>query len=172
MPGKSVITGFCSVERLATAAGIVCLLSLGFVLGACRAQAETQDTPSSVAQLSLTVSPQPPTVGSAKVDLTITSPNGKPITGAKLQVRGEMSMAGMQPVLANLTDQGNGHYQVSGFPFAMAGDWILTVTGNLPDGTAIKKTFTVSGVKEEAGSSAQGTTTPMSVPVTQPTPTP
>lgn len=155
--------------RLSLVACIMGLLALGLVLGACRARAEAQDTAPSVARMQLTVSPQPPTVGSARLDLTVASPDGKPITGAKLQIRGDMSHAGMQPVLADLTDQGNGHYAADGFHFTMAGDWILTVSGSLPDGTPVKKTFTISGVRDMAGSPTTGS--PMAMPMAHPTST-
>ena len=160
------------IGLLGLVACTVGLVSLCLVLVACRAQAEAQDTSSSVAQLHLTVSPQPPTVGSARIDLTVASPDGKPITGAKLQVRGDMAMAGMQPVLADLKDEGSGHYQADGFQFTMVGDWTLTVSGSLPDGTAIKKTFAIAGVGDKAGSAAQGAAMPMSMPIAQPTATP
>jgi hypothetical protein len=151
-------------------AWIIGLLALGVSLGGCRAQAEAQDTASSVAQLQLTVSPQPPAVGSAQVDVTMTLPNGTPVTGARLQIRGDMNMAGMQPVLADLKDLGNGHYQATDFSFTMAGDWVLTVTGGLPDGTTVKKTFTVPGVEVQAGSPT--TSGSMAMPMAQSTATP
>lgn len=124
------------------------LLSLGLVLNACRARTEAQGTPPSIAQMHLTISPQPPVVGPAHLDLTLASPDGTPLSGAKLQVRGQMTMAGMAPVLADLTDEGNGHYQTGRFHFTMVGDWVLTITGNLSDGTVIRKTFAIAGVKE------------------------
>lgn len=142
---------------------LVGLLGLGLALGACRARAEA-DTAPSVARLHLTVSPRPPAVGPARLAVTVASPDDKPITGAKLQVRGDMVMAGMAPVIATLTDQGNGQYTADGFRFTMAGDWILTVSGSLSDGTRIHKTFTIAGVGDPAGSPMAGS------PLEQPTP--
>jgi hypothetical protein len=155
--------------RLSWVACIVGLLGLGLIIGACRARAEAQDTAPSVAQMHLAVSPQPPIVGSARLDLTVASPDGKPITGATLQIRGDMNMAGMQPVLADLQDRGNGHYEASDFQFTMAGDWILTVSGSLPDGTPVKKTLTIAVVADKGGSATTGSA--MVVPMAHPTPT-
>ena len=64
---------------------------------------------------------------------------GKPIEGATVDVRGDMSHAGMQPVMAVATGAG-GNYSAD-FEWTMAGDWIVTVTAALPDGRTATRQF-------------------------------
>ena len=118
------------------------------------------------ADVALTVSPSPPAVGPARLQVQLSSTQGAPIAGARLQVRGDMTHAGMQPVFANCQDQGNGHYVATGFNFDMAGDWILTVSGTLPDGGVVEQQFPVNGV------SGAGTPTPFTSTVAGPSSSP
>jgi hypothetical protein len=144
--GRALSRGWGVVGFVAT------LLVVTSLLAGCRAAAEAADTPPSVARLSLQVTPAAPAIGPAQIEVSVQTPAGAPLPGAHLQVRGDMSMAGMAPVIANLQDQGNGHYATTSgaFQFTMAGDWILTVSGSLPDGTAIHKTFQIHGVSATA----------------------
>lgn len=54
-----------------------------------------------------------------------------------------MTHAGMVPVLENAVDLGEGLYQVD-FNWSMAGDWILELSGELPDGRYILREFRIS----------------------------
>lgn len=84
--------------------------------------------------LHLAISPTPPVVGPARLLLTLTDRNGQGVEGASIQVEGNMSHAGMVPVLENAVQEGEGRYAVAAFRFTMAGDWILAVKATLPDG--------------------------------------
>ena len=52
----------------------------------------------------------------------------------------------MAPVTAAVTDRGNGKYEAP-VQFTMAGDWILLVTGELPNGVPFKKQIEINGVR-------------------------
>lgn len=118
------------------------LLFLSLLLTACQGQGPAN----SAVRMALTVTPPAPAVGPAGVAVTVQRPDGTPVTGAKLQLRGDMTMAGMAPVLAPLADRGDGRYVASGFRFTMGGDWVLTVSGTLPDGQSVHHTFTINNV--------------------------
>ncbi len=96
--------------------------------------------------MTLAVHPDPPGVGPAHITLSLTGADGSPIDGAKIQIKGDMTHAGMQPVLAQAKGRESGKYETS-FEWTMGGDWIVSVTADLPDGrtTARQFTYTVEG---------------------------
>ena len=57
------------------------------------------------------------------------------VTGAAVKVTGDMTHAGMAPVLADAVEPAPGLYRADDFAFTMAGDWILTTDIVLPDGS-------------------------------------
>jgi hypothetical protein len=85
-------------------------------------------------------------VGLATVEITVRTPEGKPIDGAQLSLRGDMNHAGMVPVLVQPKPAGSGRYLAEDFRFTMGGDWILTVQATLPDGERVEQSFNVNGV--------------------------
>ena len=97
-------------------------------------------------QITLNVAPK--VVGPAQVDVTVVDAQGRPISGATVQLRGDMTHAGMQPVITTLEDLGNGQYHAANFQFTMAGDWVLTVQAELPDGASVERMFAIQGVSE------------------------
>lgn len=97
--------------------------------------------------LEIGISPTPPAVGPARLIITLRDTLGNPMDGARIEVEGNMSHAGMAPVLDTARAQGNGLYVVPAFRFTMAGDWVLTVRATLPGGenAAIRKAVGVVG---------------------------
>ncbi|GAB4541991.1 MAG: hypothetical protein Kow0063_33400 [Anaerolineae bacterium] len=96
--------------------------------------------------IALAVSPDPPGVGATRLSVSVRDTDGAPIDGARLQIRGDMSHAGMQPVLAEVAGGQGGRYETP-FEWTMGGDWIVTVTATLPDGRTATRQFhyTVEG---------------------------
>lgn len=91
------------------------------------------------------------TVGPAVLEITLTDTGGAPVDGATLDVRGDMSHAGMVPVVQEGHSRSReGIYSVP-FEWTMAGDWIVTVDALLPDGQTISRQFelTVSGAMDD-----------------------
>jgi hypothetical protein len=80
------------------------------------------------------MTPASPIVGTPALgEITLRDRALRPVHGARLQVVGLMSHPGMAPVIAAVAERGEGVYQVQ-LQFTMGGDWILLVTGLLPDG--------------------------------------
>jgi hypothetical protein len=64
--------------------------------------------------------------------------DGLPVSGATLEIEGNMTHAGMEPVFANATEVAPGDYRAP-LEWTMGGGWFLTVRGTLPDGTAFEQ---------------------------------
>ncbi len=124
------------------------LLLVLLVLPACR-QAPAVDQASDV-QVLLTPGPDSLFVGPITFSLTLWDADGQPIDGATpVSLRGDMSHAGMEPVLADATGAGDGLYTAD-FEWTMAGDWTVTVEATLPDGRLKIATFSFSVEEFEA----------------------
>jgi hypothetical protein len=95
--------------------------------------------------LALTVDPDPPVVGPAMVTVTL-SDGGQPITGADVELEGNMSHAGMVPVLATAREVAPGRYEAA-LDFTMAGDWFILVDVVLADGRSLERMVDVPGVQ-------------------------
>ena len=109
--------------------------------------AATSGSAADVAKVTLvSMSPSPPQLGPEQFTVTLTDPAGQPISGAQLQVQGDMAMAGMRPESGAMTDEGNGRYVSHGFHFSMGGNWIVTVSGRLADGRTFEQHISVPTV--------------------------
>ena len=110
---------------------------------ACRHQSDP------VSDLTVTheVSPQPPRVGPLTITLTVRDASGKPATGVRVNLEGNMSHAGMTPVFAAATDTELGRYS-STMELSMAGDWYFVVHMTLPDGRKLQRQFEIKGVSQ------------------------
>lgn len=129
--------------RLRARAGWLVLLALILLAaGACRGQAGQQAAAQDV-QIALDLSPSQPVVGPATITVQLQNATGRPIEGAKVEVEGTMTHAGMQPVIAQAKEVGSGRYVVEDFEFTMAGDWALIVQAELPNGALAERTFEV-----------------------------
>jgi hypothetical protein len=118
---------------------IVFCLCLAFV-PACVRPSESPDL-----TLIPEVSPQPPRVGQVTIVLRLTDASGKPVSGARLALEGNMSHAGMAPVFANAVELGAGRYQAI-VDLPMAGDWSVAVHLTLADGRQFDRQFEIKGV--------------------------
>jgi len=100
-----------------------------------------------VSGLTLTheVSPQPPRVGPLTITLRAADTHGKPATGVRIKLEGNMSHAGMTPVLAGAKEREPGQYS-STMELSMAGDWYFVVHMTLPDGRKLERQFEIKGV--------------------------
>jgi len=102
--------------------------------------------PADAIRVSWTLDPSPPLAGEPIVALlSLRDSEQKPITGARLRLEGVMSHPGMAPVTAAVVERGEGVYEAA-LRFTMGGDWILIVSGTLPDGTPFKKQIEITGV--------------------------
>lgn len=94
--------------------------------------------------------PRPPRVGAAAITLSVADATGRPVTGAAVQLEGDMSHAGMPPVFGEAREVGPGRYRAA-LEFTMAGDWVVLVHLTLPDGRKVERQFDVKGVGQGVG---------------------
>ncbi len=73
--------------------------------------------------------------------------DSKALSGASIEITGDMTHAGMVPVIAMAVETETGLYQTKDFEFTMAGDWILTTVIKTPSGEKItlEKKLSVAG---------------------------
>ncbi|MBA2667607.1 MAG: FixH family protein [Trueperaceae bacterium] len=73
-----------------------------------------------------------PRTGPATIEVEVLR-DGERVAGASVRVTGDMTHAGMIPVVSDAVDLGDGRYRTESFAFTMAGDWILSVDVTYPD---------------------------------------
>ncbi|MAS35459.1 MAG: hypothetical protein CL610_15720 [Anaerolineaceae bacterium] len=108
------------------------------VITGCREQVKTAED--AQINIDLTVEPAELAVGNATLSVVLTDTEGNPIEDATIEVRGNMTHAGMAPVLASATDGEAGLYQIP-FEWTMSGDWLVDVTVTLVDGEVVQERF-------------------------------
>lgn len=96
--------------------------------------------------VNLTLNPNPPQVGQAMVNVILSDAGGQPISGATVELEGNMTHAGMSPVISSTKETGSGRYEAP-LEFNMAGDWFILVRATLPDGRKLERQVNVPGVK-------------------------
>ncbi len=96
-------------------------------------------------QVELAVEPQPPQMGPAVVLVSLTGADGRPLPGAQVELEGNMSHAGMVPVLAPAVEIEPGRYRGE-LKFTMTGDWFILVRATLADGRSLEEKVDVPGV--------------------------
>ena len=122
--------------------GILMLLVL-VALGGC-GRRDTADIPS--VNINLTVIPDSPQAGPATIILTLTETPGQPITGATVELEGNMNHAGMTPVFAQATEMSPGRYE-GALEFTMGGDWVIIVRVTLSDNRKLERQLELKGVQ-------------------------
>ena len=98
----------------------------------------------------LMIEPEPPQIGPASLTVTLRDAGGQAITGAVVELEGNMSHAGMVPVFAHALEVAPGRYQAS-LEFTMGGDWFILVRTDLPDGRSMERQVDVPGVDAICG---------------------
>lgn len=124
---------------------LVVLLAILILLAGCRRAGQNDLAGIGV---NVTVNPNPPQVGQAAVTVTLSEADGQPITGAEVELEGNMTHAGMAPTLAQPSEVSPGRYEAA-LDFTMAGDWFILVRATLPDGRKLERQVDVPGVKGE-----------------------
>lgn len=121
------------------AALLVGLMSLSI---ACR----QSDTDAADIRIDVTLTTSPPRVGASGIEIGLSNGRGEPVSGAVVQVEGNMNHAGMRPSFASLTESSPGRHSGS-IEFTMGGDWFLIVEARLPDGRRARRQIDVPGVQ-------------------------
>jgi hypothetical protein len=119
-------------------------LSLSFILisllSACARRQAVDQAPELL--VDLTIIPSPPSPGATLLQIQITDPDGESPGNFDLSIRGDMSHAGMEPVIVEEARGESGIYAIP-FKWTMAGDWFVTITATLPDGRLLLRTIPV-----------------------------
>ena len=79
-------------------------------------------------------------IASESLFITLHDADGNPIDNAYLTIKGDMTHAGMIPVIATADGGTDGVYSTP-FEWTMGGDWVITVVADLRDGTTISREF-------------------------------
>lgn len=148
MKVKKFILHTCTARRRKCPSSLIFFMGLIvilFLLAGCRraGQSDLSDV-----GVNVTVNPHPPAVGQATVAVTLSEASGQPITGAKVELEGNMTHAGMAPTLARPQEISPGRYEAP-LDFSMAGDWFILVRATLPDGRRLERQVDVPGVKAQ-----------------------
>ena len=120
------------------------LLAMLMITG-CRQTDASQ--PQANLDIQLDVAPDALQTGEATLQIQVSDADGNPVSDATLDVRGDMTHAGMVPVIRDdIEGNDDGLYTVP-FEWTMGGDWLVDVTATLPDGRATTERFefTVDG---------------------------
>ena len=93
--------------------------------------------------------PEPAAVGETTLLVTLIDVSGDPVSGATVNVRGDMTHAGMQPKFGEVGESADGVYTIP-FEWTMGGDWVVTVEVETAEAETAKETFelTVDGPME------------------------
>jgi hypothetical protein len=111
------------------------LLLFALMLAGCRQSAQN-----ATAEIEIDLRTDMLAIGETMLVITLTDATGQPVSAQKVEVRGDMTHAGMQPVLAESSEGENGEYEMP-FEWTMSGDWIVTVKATMPDGTVAEERF-------------------------------
>ena len=93
----------------------------------------------------LEASARPATVGRNTITLRLNDMSGQAITGARVQLEGNMSHAGMSPAFGEAREIAPGRYQGS-LELSMAGDWVVSAHVTLSNGARARDVFEIKGV--------------------------
>ncbi|MFN2292110.1 MAG: FixH family protein [Anaerolineae bacterium] len=131
-----------NVQHRVYLVGLVLLLTL---LGCARGMQDLPDV-----GVDLSIEPDPPQMGPATVTVILTDAEGQPLEGAQMEIEGNMSHAGMVPVLAVARETSPGRYQAE-LEFTMVGDWFMLVRADLADGRSMERKIDLPAVNEICG---------------------
>lgn len=84
-------------------------------------------------------------VGKTDLMVTVKDQSGNAINDANVSIKGDMSHAGMQPVLGESSSGDNGVYTTP-YEWTMAGDWFITIDVTFADGSSATERVDFNGI--------------------------
>ena len=93
----------------------------------------------------MSVTPQPPTTGTARVVLRLRDAEGRPLPARGVELEANMSHPGMRPSFATARREPPDRW-VADVELTMGGDWVVVVEARLEDGATIRRTLPLPGV--------------------------
>jgi YtkA-like len=122
-------------------------LALTFVVSACNHPTQLSEAVTSEAvTIEHEITPEPVRVGPATVHLSLADASRHPVTGASITLEGNMSHAGMGPVVATAIEIEPGRYQAT-LDLTMSGDWIIVTHVTLASGQKLERQLDLKGVR-------------------------
>lgn len=128
------------------AARVGFLLALASLLQAACGRGGQEPPRDPAVDVTWTLQPATPVVGPGRLTLAVASRTGTPIAGATVKVEGQMTHPGMAPVLADAVERAPGVYEAD-YTLTMAGDWVLLVSVELPDGSRVERRIDLANVR-------------------------
>jgi hypothetical protein len=89
------------------------------------------------------IAPQPPRAGATTITLKLTDKDGALVSGARVELEGNMSHPGMSPISGDAKEIETGKYRGT-LQLEMAGDWIILVHITLADGQKVQRQIEVN----------------------------
>jgi YtkA-like len=90
--------------------------------------------------------PQPLQTGLVTLNLKARDAASRPVTGARIELEGDMTHAGMAPVFGKATEGTQGNYRGS-LDLPMGGDWVILMHVRLAGGQEIERQIKLKGVR-------------------------
>ena len=124
----------------------VCALIIGLLVFLVQFACTNSPRSSSTIRIETEITPQPVRVGSATFKFTMSDAEGKPVSGARVRLEGNMTHPGMKPEFADAKELAPGQYEAA-LEFTMAGDWIIMLHATLQSGEKLERQVAVRGVR-------------------------
>lgn len=122
-----------------TPLNVLLALLASMTLTSCLGRADS--TSGSGVVITMATSPAKGATPPTHIEVTLKDDAGQPLDGATVTIRGDMTMAGMAPIVTTATAAGHGRYVAGPLTFSMGGDWVISVSGKLADGRPLAKQF-------------------------------
>jgi hypothetical protein len=103
--------------------------------------AGTNAAPTMPLTFTVTITPDPPILGSNSLKVILTGANGVPVTGATLSATTFMPAMGHGSPTPTCAEVGAGEYKVTGVKFTMYGDWQVTLDASTGGGLSGNQVF-------------------------------
>jgi len=91
-------------------------------------------------QMRISAYPFPLRIGPTTVNVELLTADGEAISGATVDMRAIMDHDGMLPIFGQKRPEESGTYPLR-TSFTMAGQWLMSITATMPDGTSLTETF-------------------------------
>lgn len=118
------------------------IILLVTLLSACGGRNSSQTNSSNY---DISIEAESTNLGQTNLMVTVRNENGEPINDAIVNIKGDMTHAGMQPVLGDTSSADNGVYTIP-YEWTMAGDWFVTIDVTFADGSTATERVDFSGI--------------------------